>query len=774
MGAPLSVAVNFAVSAVTGLASYFLTTKEIEGPRVDTSNAPTSTYGQNIPTIYGRTRVAGNLIWTKKIREERKDGNKLKGIPSEYKYYGTFAVLLCEGVVDVTKIWANGKLVYDFYNPSGETQIASSKFGQYIKIYRGTADQQPDPTIQAIEGANRTPAFKGKAYIVFNDLPLKEFNSGIPTISCEVIQSENPLLSDIVTNLCLKAGIPPEKIDASELSDKVSGLLIPNSGESYKDTLDELAKAYFFYCTINRENNKLIFRKIQRPITSVNIPFGELGTREFGNEKTDNYKKIRVQESELPTSLAINFKNPNLRYNSDTQIALTQKEKDTNSISLDFNLSLYRTEARFICLILLHQFWMRRNRYEEITLSPKWINAILPGDLITIPINENTNATVQVESVDIGANYQVDLKCVEYEGQAFSPPPLEVEEEIRYEFISDPSSYGSAILHLLDIPIFDDRGLEAGAYAVAESSVSNWKNGNLYRSLDFGNSYQELDSIYAPSACGITNEALRTPRRTDVIDYASELTVTLSNANLDYQLFSSTDLAFLNGEVLALIGNEIVAFKNAILIEPLVYKLSEFIRGMFNTETEINNHQAGERFILLKGNVSATNIFFPMDMGQTGVFKLQSSGETIELVPPYSFTYEGALYRLFDPFDLKHSYNSDGLIVEWKKRTTIKNFYQGSFDLQFFTLSEIKKLDIGMVAGFLNSDGAISYSLTYEQLASFFGTDDSFIFKVRERLFEGNSYSNWVDLTIPIEDPYIYDESENLISDEDGNLLLHF
>jgi len=218
MAVAIPIVVSLVITTIASVASYYLSLKKQEGPRLDSLDSPTSSYGQPIPKIYGRARVAGNLIWTQKLKEVKQEGNKSKGRPSEYQYYGTFAIMLCEGVVNVSKIWFNGKLVYDNYSPSGETQVASSKIGNYLKIYRGTADQQPDPTIQSYEQAAKTPAFRGKAYLVFNNLPLKDWNNGLPSVSCEVVESENPLLSNIVGDICQDAGLNVADIDVSELS----------------------------------------------------------------------------------------------------------------------------------------------------------------------------------------------------------------------------------------------------------------------------------------------------------------------------------------------------------------------------------------------------------------------------------------------------------------------------------------------------------------------------------------------------------------------------
>jgi hypothetical protein len=53
-------------------------------------------------------------------------------------------------------------------------------------LYPGDETQDPDPLIQGIQGADRTPAFRGVAYGVWEDFPLDNFGSRIPNLRAEV------------------------------------------------------------------------------------------------------------------------------------------------------------------------------------------------------------------------------------------------------------------------------------------------------------------------------------------------------------------------------------------------------------------------------------------------------------------------------------------------------------------------------------------------------------------------------------------------------------
>lgn len=180
--------------------------RKITGPRLDTFQVQASTEGAGVVRVYGRARVSGQVIWAANFREtvstttERSGkGGRLgtKTTTTEYLYSISFAVGLCEGVIDrVARVWADGK----------PFDLSPHNF----RIYKGSETQTPDPAIEAIEGTGAAPAFRGLAYIVFEDLPLKDFGNRIPQLSFEIeksLRDEDPeALENAVTAMTLIPG----------------------------------------------------------------------------------------------------------------------------------------------------------------------------------------------------------------------------------------------------------------------------------------------------------------------------------------------------------------------------------------------------------------------------------------------------------------------------------------------------------------------------------------------------------------------------------------
>ncbi len=155
-----------------------------EGPRLAEISLQASQEGAAIPRLYGRARIAGQIIWaarfleTKTTRTQKvggKGGGGQRVTESDYAYSLSFAVGLCEGkIAGIGRVWADGKPL----DASGIT----------LRVHTGTDDQEADAVIEAVEGAGNAPAYKGLAYVVFEDLALEQFGNRVPQLQFEVFR----------------------------------------------------------------------------------------------------------------------------------------------------------------------------------------------------------------------------------------------------------------------------------------------------------------------------------------------------------------------------------------------------------------------------------------------------------------------------------------------------------------------------------------------------------------------------------------------------------
>lgn len=136
--------------------------------------------GDAIAQVMGRMRVPGQVIWATEFLETLtvSGGGGGKGAPSRpatssYSYSVSLAIAICEGEIShLGRIWADG------------TEVARDDLT--LRVYTGSADQMPDPRIEAVEGAGTVPAYRGTAYVVIEDLDLTPYGNRLPQFTFEV------------------------------------------------------------------------------------------------------------------------------------------------------------------------------------------------------------------------------------------------------------------------------------------------------------------------------------------------------------------------------------------------------------------------------------------------------------------------------------------------------------------------------------------------------------------------------------------------------------
>lgn len=138
-----------------------------------------STEGAAIPRVFGRVRIAGEVIWATRFEEEGRSesaGGKGGGPKLvRFSYFANLAVGICEGpVARIGRVWANGRLL-DLDRVT-------------MRVHPGDETQQPDSLILARQGADAAPAYRGLCYAVFERLPLEAFGNALPQLTFEVIR----------------------------------------------------------------------------------------------------------------------------------------------------------------------------------------------------------------------------------------------------------------------------------------------------------------------------------------------------------------------------------------------------------------------------------------------------------------------------------------------------------------------------------------------------------------------------------------------------------
>lgn len=147
--------------------------------RIDRLRLTAAGEGGAIGQVWGRMRVGGQVIWATEFTETVRRRRTGKGTPkpkvNEYSYSVSLAIALCEGeALRIGRIWADGN------------EISTSDLN--LRFYAGSETQLPDPLIEAVEGADKAPAYRGLAYVVIEDLELSPYGNRVPQFSFEVFR----------------------------------------------------------------------------------------------------------------------------------------------------------------------------------------------------------------------------------------------------------------------------------------------------------------------------------------------------------------------------------------------------------------------------------------------------------------------------------------------------------------------------------------------------------------------------------------------------------
>ena len=717
-----TVAINLAIGfAASYLSNLIAPSPEInqQGPRLSDLSAPKSSYGAGIPRCYGSVRVAGNLIWSRNIRETvtpgeggGKGGGGGGGTSTTYSYYGTFAVLLCEGpIIGVKRIWLNSKLVYNIDDDTDlDTYLKSMEFENKMRIYIGSSSQIQDSLIAATEGDN-TPAYRWRSYIVFDDIPLEEWGNRLPAVSCEVVKDgffstkteykivEGPFgipititinrkilnssptsVGAIAQDICGRLGISSTLIDTTEVTDIQVWGYWTNNNISGRDALAQLQKVFFF--DVIESGGKLKFIKQIRTTSPMPIPLLDLAAHEYGQNRGDDFNVVRTQDTEIIEEVTVTYLDLAFAYQQSSQTAKRQISINKNKNDLKFDIVLDASTALAVAQKTLYLAWAQRQTF-TFTLPIKYC-ILEPGDIISIPFFGNNPLTLYILEINIGANLLLEFKCVPYEPSILALSAVATAPSIS---LSIPAA-SNTNLTLLDINLIKDADTEFGIY-VAASGNSAWRNANLFVSRNNGNSYEYTKPLLTKTIIGTC---------VNTLGVASEFTRDLGNSiNViieSGQLESIGEIDFMNGRNSVLVGDEIIYFKNATLTGSNQYTLTELLRGRRGTEWAISSHVINERFIFLSGYLERIEGQI-LDLNSQRLYKAPISTQGLPDVAAVPFTSTGRSLKPYAPCHIKGVRDSsNNLAITWIRRTRKGGLLVDYKDVDLAELSEAYEIDI--------------------------------------------------------------------------------
>ena len=534
-----------------------------EGPRLADLAVQTSRYGQPIPRVFGTMRVAGTVIWATDLQEARATEGGGKGQPSvtSYSYSASFAVALSSRrVVSVGRIWADGNLLR---GAEGDWKSAVT-----FRLHVGGEDQAADPLIASLEGAGQTPAHRGFAYAVFEDLQLADFGNRIPSLTFEVTaDAGTPSVAAIAREIGGGA------IAADEGAATLGGFSA--YGESARGTAALLAQAACGWFGPTR--------------TGVRLYAGEGAAVEIADagygEGAPGRRAVRALGT-VPRTLTLAHYDPARDWQTGAQ-TVSRTGAGTRAERIELPAALGAGEARTLAAGLLARAEAERVR-RTVSLDAE-AAGIAPGERVRIAGEAGTWRIAE-------AMFEGMVATLTLLPLARAPLPLGSSSGRVLPAPDRP--IGATVVHAFELPNLDDTLLGQPRVLVAAAGTgAGWRRAALLRSLDEGASWTPAGSTAMPAVMGVVAVPPGAGSAA-LYDLANTLEVELLH---DGMALAGADAARMDqGGNLAVVGDELIQFGNVVPLSPTRWRLSRLLRA--RRAVPGGPHLAGERFVLLEAD----------------------------------------------------------------------------------------------------------------------------------------------------------------------------
>lgn len=600
------------------------------GPRLGDLGVQSSTYGTQIPRIYGTMRVAGSVVWaTDLVQSEATTG--AKGQPDATQSYSvSFAVALSSrSVTAIKRIWADGKLLRGI---EGDFKVSTT-----FRFYAGSEAQVIDPLIGSIEGNASTPAYRGLALAVFENLELAEFGNRIPFLTFEVEADETALTIASIAADASGGAIACEAVQA------ISGYAA--YGQSIKAAIEPLIESY----GIELFDDGL---QLRSPLT---VAPHFIRDSELGNS-SDHQPAARIEREQLasrrlPAQLRLTYYDPARDYQSGEARASASEQRG-NEVQRELPAVVGADSAKALVQQMLARNWGSRDKL-TLRLAPGHL-ALEPGSRIELALSPK-RWIIDKCTID-GFVIVTELR------PDWSPAAAISADAGRIAANADIVA-GNLSLALLDVPDVLGQSSEAPTLLLAASTATPGWEGRTVE-IDAAGQTFSIRTARRKSVLGSAVDVL-TDAETNLIDTSNTVEITLIDP--DQWLTSCDDEALINGANLAVLGSELIQFGSAVPTGSGRFLLSRLLRGRAGTEWASSTHIAGETFVLIDRNALSPVSLPAWISGSTATARaVQRDGPP----PTNEMLVSGESVRPPAPVALTASVQPNGdLAVSWTRRS---------------------------------------------------------------------------------------------------------
>lgn len=705
-----------------------------------------SSQGLTLPVVYGRTRVAGNLVWygdfttyehKTTTRQGGKGGGGVKQEDVKYTYEAAVMMALCEGEIKgVTRIWR-------------DKEKFSSPASLRLTLYKGGEEQPLWPHLQQAKHAAQAISYSGTAYLCSPNYELTK-SAQIYSHNFEVdgklgystsIVDANPrdIIRDLLTNQKYGCGFPVENLGDTDVYGtycRAAGIFLSPVYSEQQEAQRNIAEL------LEQTNSAAVFSQGRLKI----VPYGDSGLSGNGATYIPNLTPLYdLSDDDFIVSGAEDPVRVERKTNADAynqvQIEYLDRANDYNIAVAEAkdqaNIEQYGIRpkdavkmhgicdakvARQVAQLLLQRALYVRNEYE---FKLGWKYCLLePMDLVTLTdgglgLDKTPVRITEIEEDEDGV---LNVKAEDFPFGTASATEYPTQPSLGYSADYNVSPGNAHAPVMFEAPLQLTGGEPEIWLATAGGDM--WGGAEVWVSTN-GDSYTRVGAVSGKARYGSLTAALPAGA---VFDRANTLGVEIGAG----QLTGGTEQDSRDLLTLCYADGEFLAYETAELKGVGRYVLGNLTRGAYGSN--IDRHEAGRPFVRVDESLFKYPV--PRDwIGRTVWVKLVShnvfgsGAQDLAEVPAYPYRIVGAPLGQVANLRLTSSwaYGREAVLA-WDKLDGAD-----TYDVEIYAAGSQTRLRS------INGITANSYTYTLADMKADGGQVRNVVFKVRGRAVTGKT-----------------------------------
>lgn len=470
----------------------------------------------------------------------------------------------------------------------------------------------------------------------------------------------------IIEDVCLRTGILTlDDIDLSALNhEKIIGYSMDRMTTA-RDVLKQMATAFLF--DAYESDFKIKFRS-RGGDSVVNIPEDWLVRQ--GNDGA--IREMITQELEMPLRMTVNYYDVERDYQQGTQTAKRKANPfptmwTAKEDVVELPISWDPDSAKQCAEKLLKTAWANRVGH-QFSLPWRYLKYD-PTDVINITMESGTVYNLRLTEANIGSDFKIEASAVSESATAYVSDARGASSEAPPQTLDGD---GSAFPIVINTPLirdvdYDTTGMSV-CYVSAGTNEISFSGTVVY--MDNGIEYQVVGVISGQTTSGYAVNALPPTTSYESTDETTVLRVRLSDPSMELESVTQDDMLNFDANA-ALVGEEIIQFRDATLLPSGEWALTGLLRARRGTNYAVNGHTAGERFLILDTNTTAKFLRPPESYVTTRAFKAAPFSVSLADVVPTTYSLVPRDLMPYTPEAVKVTDDGTDITISAERRSRV-------------------------------------------------------------------------------------------------------